>query len=111
MRTRRRSGLQCPASRTGRPHKETGRAIAAGGRPSRKCPISSAQSVPAEVPSTAGWRRRLIGRAESGGDVSKASPEAALIEIVKVEVPIELGGSLINGIDNHSPSAELTAAT
>ena len=54
MRTRRRSGLQCPASRTGRAHKETGRAIAAGGRPSRKCPISSAQSVPAEVPSTPG---------------------------------------------------------
>jgi hypothetical protein len=47
---------------------------------------------------------------EGGGDVAESAPETTLIEVVKVEVPIELRGSLVDGTDDDGPDAELSAA-
>src|SRR5579875_3346037 len=54
--------------------------------------------------------RQLSALSESGSDVTEAPPEATLVEIMEVEVPVELGRSLVDGVDDHGPSAELTPA-
>ncbi len=45
--------------------------------------------------------RRLSVRSESGSDVTEAPPEATLVEIMEVEVPVELGRSLVDGVDDQ----------
>lgn len=47
---------------------------------------------------------------EGSGDVAEPTPETTLIEIVEVEVPIELRGSLVDGIDDDGPGTEFSAA-
>jgi len=59
-------------------------------------------------------RRRHVRRlsvAEGSGDVAESAPETTLIEVVEVEVPIELRGSLVDGINDDGPGAELSAAS
>lgn len=73
----------------------------------------SRRAIPESRPVGILYRRvdeTLFAGTEGGDDVTKASPEAALLEIVEVEVPVELGRSLIDGIDDHGPSAEFTSA-
>lgn len=53
---------------------------------------------------------RLLDGTKSGGDVTEAAPQAPLVEVVEVEVPVELGGLLIDGVDDNGPSAELAPA-
>ncbi len=58
----------------------------------------------------ASTRRQAVSVAEGSGDVAESAPEATLIEVVEVEVPIELCGSLVDGIDDDGPGAECSAA-
>jgi hypothetical protein len=48
---------------------------------------------------------------EHGCDIAEPAPEAAGIEVVEVEVPVELCGSLVDGVDHHGPGAELPPAS
>jgi len=49
--------------------------------------------------------------AEGGGDVAEPSPQARLVEVAKVEVPVELGCCLVDGVDDDCPGAELAPAS
>ena len=54
--------------------------------------------------------RRLSARSKGGCDVTEAPPKAALVEVVEVEVPVELGRLLVDRVDDHGPSTELMPA-
>lgn len=47
---------------------------------------------------------------ECGGDVGEASPEPALVEVVEVEVPVEVGGALVDGVDHDGAGSELPSS-
>lgn len=48
--------------------------------------------------------------AKSLRNVAEATPQAAALQVMEAEMPVERGGPVINSVDDHGPGAELPAA-
>jgi hypothetical protein len=75
-----------------------------------RCPNNVPARLGSRASRNAGLRRRLSSASEGVGAFTEAPPEAALVEVVEVEVPLELGRSLVDGVDDRRLSTDLTAA-
>lgn len=82
--------------------------------PATPAPDRPSATVPRDpAPPVAGKAVRSLTsdlHPRGSGDVAESPPEPATFEGVEVEMFVERRGLVVDGVDHHRPSAELTAA-
>lgn len=65
-------------------------------------------SEDAEWDAVANSQRRMFTIAQDGGDVVESAPATMSVEIAEVDVAVERGGGLVNGVEDHGPGSEVS---